>query len=320
MAAPAQAVHQTATSASPTPIVTVGPATSLPESSTGWSAVRGRAKQGAWIAAAVTGAVLVAIVVFLYLKSRPKASPKQQSIASINLPTDQLQKLSGESINVASDRKLTFNTPVIVKQDLNVNGQTTLNNVKITGALVLPTAAAASASPSQNLSVAGAALIQGDTTAKGSLTVGGNLNVSGSASFAGNLNANQLTVKSATLGNATIGHLITSGPTATASPNNAAGGGTVSMTGNDTAGTVTITTGNGAPSSGDLITVTFRSAYTSTPHVTVTPVGIGTASSISAVGGIYYVSRSTSQFTIGVSKMQLGVGGVTYVFDYFVTQ
>jgi hypothetical protein len=104
------------------------------------------------------------------------------------------------------------------------------------------------------------------------------------------------------------GHIITQGSV----PGLAQGGGTgsngtVSISGNDAAGTVAINVGVGAVA-GVLAQVSFRSQYSSTPHVVVSVVGHSAD---------FYINRTSTGFTI-VSGSPLAPGG--YAFDYIVVQ
>ncbi len=306
IAAPAQSVHQAVTSA-PQSIAPTAPVAPTPvTSSSSWASVTSRAKTTARVAAVVLFVLsIAALAYFFFIRPRTFKKAANQGIASVEIPASQLEKLSSDSINVASDRVLTFNAPIIAKQDLTVKGQTTLSDLKITGQLILPTTAA-------NSTLAGTTTFQGDVTAKGSIAVGGNLNTSGSGAFGGNLSANQLSVKSAQLGTVTIGHVQTSGTLPATSPGPGLGsGGSIHISGNDTAGTITMNTGSGAHA-GDFASVIFKSGYTSTPHVVVSPVGIESA------GGQYYVTRSVTQFSIGFKTID--PSSQSYTFDYFVTQ
>jgi hypothetical protein len=84
-------------------------------------------------------------------------------------------------------------------------------------------------------------------------------------------------------------------------------GGTVSVSGTDTAGTITINTG-GSPAVGCFVTITFTQKFNATPHVVVTPVG-------SAGGGLnYYVNRSASDFSLCTTNP--APGGANFSFDY----
>jgi hypothetical protein len=112
------------------------------------------------------------------------------------------------------------------------------------------------------------------------------------------------------------GHILTSGDTPSIVAGTGAGTGpTVSVTGNDVSGTVTITTGTGT-TDGLLATITFVNAYGSAPKVTLTP------TSTNAL--LYYVGSSTATFTISdifcaLDSLALH-DATTYTFNYWVAQ
>ncbi|MGH7197054.1 MAG: hypothetical protein ACREGJ_04820 [Candidatus Saccharimonadales bacterium] len=173
-------------------------------------------------------------------------------------------------------------------QQLNVNGDGTLSSLSLR----------------KDMNVAGVTRLQGSVTIGQLLTVNNNVNIAGSLSVGGTL-----TVRSFSISNLDIsGRITTHGSAPGVSRGGAAGSnGTASISGNDAAGTVAVNTGTGA-GNGILASVTFRSRYGTTPHVVITPVGIG---------GNFYVNRSAIGFSIGVSGA-LGPGG--YAFDYIVMQ
>ena len=109
-----------------------------------------------------------------------------------------------------------------------------------------------------------------------------------------------------------ISHIISQGPNPGIVPGTAVGsGGTVSISGNDTAGTVNLNIGN-SPPAGVLGTITFRAAYTGTVHVLLSPLS-GAAASTPA-----YVTRTGGGFQIHTDSPPPGGVGLSY--DYFVTQ
>lgn len=170
------------------------------------------------------------------------------------------------------------------------------------------------ASFSGSLSVDGSTTFKTDASMQGSLSVAKSLNVSGDGSFGGTLSAGTLKVNNLVLtGPFTLGsHLVTSGGTPSVKLTALAGGGaTVTISGTDTTGTIVIHMGS-SPGVGDLLTATFKSAYSGTPKVTLTPVGID------STGLEYYSSRTASFFIIGSATAP--IGGRTYVFDYMVAQ
>lgn len=131
-------------------------------------------------------------------------------------------------------------------------------------------------------------------------TVNGNLVVDGTATFNGTLTVN--------------GHIIsgnTSGSTTIAAGVAAGVGASASISGNDTAGTVTLTTGTGA-TSGTLATITFASSYGSAPRVMLS------ASDADTAALQVYRTSTTTTFVINVASTP--TDSTTYEIDYFVVQ
>ncbi len=174
---------------------------------------------------------------------------------------------------------------------LNVNGSGTLSNLNVRS----------------NLVVAGTTHFQGAVTTNQLFSVNNNLNVAGNLAVGGTLSAGSFEVSNLVVS----GHLVTTGNTPYVSRGSAIGSnGTVSISGNDESGTIAVNAGAGA-SSGIVASVSFGNAYSSTPHVVVTPVGYGL---------VVYVNRSGSGFSIGVSSLTPLSGGNGYAFDYIVEQ
>ncbi|HET9721622.1 MAG TPA: hypothetical protein VFP32_01155 [Candidatus Saccharimonadales bacterium] len=172
---------------------------------------------------------------------------------------------------------------------LNVNGDGTLSNLNLR----------------QNLTVAGKTQLQGAVTISQLLTVNNNVSVTGSLSIGGTFSARSLT----STGTFTVGgHVVTAGSAPAVSAGPAVGSnGTVSISGNDAAGTVAVNIGVGG-GGGVLASISFRNSYGDIPHVVISPIG-------AAVN--YYVNRSPTGFSIGVSGA-MSPGG--YAFDYIVEQ
>ncbi len=161
------------------------------------------------------------------------------------------------------------------------------------------------------LTVTGTSSLQGAVTIGQLLTVNNNVNIIGNLAVGGTLTArtfqanNLISENNLTIG----GRIITAGAAPSVVRGGATGSnGTVSISGNDTSGTVAVNTGTGA-GNGLLATVTFRSAYPTTPKVVVGPIG--------GPIGNYYVTRSATGFSIYVAN-GLAPGG--YAFDYIVMQ
>ena len=178
--------------------------------------------------------------------------------------------------------------------ELNVNGAGSFSNL----------------TARNDVTVAGTSRLQGTTTVSGLLTVENSASVAGNLNVGGTLSTNSLQTGSLTIDSALIlgGKIISSGGAPSVSPGPAAGSnGSVSISGNDTAGTVGFNAGAGA-GNGIVAKVTFRSSYPATPRVVITPVGNV---------GSFYISRNSTGFSIGIGNAAPPGG---YVFDYIVVQ
>jgi hypothetical protein len=103
-------------------------------------------------------------------------------------------------------------------------------------------------------------------------------------------------------------HIDAGGATPSISRGSAVGGsGTVSVSGTDTAGTVSINFGPGS-GPGIIANISFRNNFTQAPHVVITPVG----SSCADLN--YYINRSTGGFSI--ASTNAGSAGSSCAFDY----
>lgn len=273
-----------------------------------------RARVFGIIASLVVVALVLAAVGWYFAKGQPRTVP----LAQKSLSDSDLEKLSTSTIGYDSgSQALTFNSGATFNKDLKVLGPVTVKDLTVSGTFTHNTT-----NVEKSLEVTGDTLLHGLVTAKGLLRVDGNLIVAGtstfngnasfngSAAFAGALSADSISVKSASIGGLSFGHIVTTGATPAISIGIGGGGGSVQISGDDTSGTVTINVGGGAHT-GDIANITFRTPFGSTPHINLTPVGASSASSA------YYVTRSASAFTVGMVNP---VPGVTYIYDYFVAQ
>lgn len=162
-----------------------------------------------------------------------------------------------------------------------------------------------------SLQVATNTAIQGSTTLR-------DLNVAGTASFSGAVTASQITTSKIIMsGNAILqipNHISFTGPPPSRTINAVVlgNGGSASVNGSDTNGTININTGNN-PSPGCFARINFQQAFPgpNPPHVIVSPVG-------SAAGQTqYYVDRNGSGFSICTANA--APANQTFAFDYFVT-
>lgn len=257
--------------------------------------------------------VAAAIGIIIFAVSSATKEAKSTTTKTQTLTSDQLTELKGNT-TIVGDAKQTldiqsnsvFAGQVLVRSDLSVAGA-----LKVGGALSLNDLNVTGTGAFGGLSVSGTSTFNGNTAIQGTLSVQKGINVTGGASF-GSLNVGQLSVTSLQLtGDLSINrHLVTGGGNPTRTVGTAlGGGGTASISGSDTAGTLTINTGNNPPA-GIFATVAFVQRYPSTPRVIVTPVG-------SAAGAVnYYVTRDTGGFSIGTSTPP--PAGASFAFDYFV--
>lgn len=288
-----------------------------------------------FIGATVVAGILVANAGILALVIRSQASADSAvTKGDVTISADALDKLGvsrnpigsvGSELTVNPNAR--FNGKVTIAKDVEIAGQLKLNskfsasNASLTNLQAGKTAVqelnvngdatASNLNLRKDLSVVGTTRLQGPVVVSQLLSVNNNMNVIGSLSVGGTLSVRTLHVSnlvsdtSLTIG----GHITTGGSAPGVGPGTALGSnGTVSISGNDTSGTVAANIGVGA-GNGILAYVAFRQSYGSMPHVVVTPVGHG------APG--MYVTRTSGGFTIGVSG-SLSPGG--YAFDYIVMQ
>ncbi len=257
-------------------------------------------------------AAVVAIVTYL---NSQKAAP-EPTLASQNLTEESLKQLANTDASVGdASQTLTIQGNAIIagqalmRGNLNVAGNFQTGG-RIQGpSLTISGETNLGSTQINSLQVAQNTAIQGSTTLR-------DLSVSGSSTFSGAITASQITTTSLILsGNATLqvpNHIAFTGPTPSRSANSGVlgSGGSASISGSDSTGTVNLRTGNN-PSAGCLVRITFRQAYSNQPHVLISPVGSGAGRST------YYVDRDRSGFSICTATP--APANQTFAFDYFIT-
>lgn len=251
------------------------------------------------------------VLVVAYLKSNTNNNTNNNTPPQ-NLSASALEQLANngttiggpkETLNIQSNA--VFQNAVLVRGNLDVAG-----TVKMGGTLALQSLTVGGSSSfgqlnAQGLSVSGSAGIQGQLSSA-------SLSVAGGGSFNGPVTAPSLVANSLQL-NGDLGithHIDTGGSIPGLSRDSALGsGGTASVSGSDTAGSITINTGSG-PAAGCFATINFAHSFGGTPHVVVTPVGY------SAATIQYYVTRSTSNFSLCTANNP--PAGSSFGFDYMV--
>ena len=248
-----------------------------------------------------------------YLNSQ-KVAP-EPTIASQKLTEDTLKQLANNDATVGNtSQTLTIQgNAIIAGQTLTRGNLNVAGNIQSGGSIQGPTLTISGTSnlgtaQINSLQVAQNTAIQGATTMR-------DLTVSGTSNFSGPLTASQITTSRLVLsGNAVLqvpNHLSFTGP----NPGRGAigpalgSGGTASVSGSDTAGTVNINTG-GNTATGCFVRINFAQAFTGQPRVIVSPIGAGAGQTQ------YYVDRNNAGFSICTSSP--APANQVFAFDYFV--
>jgi cytoskeletal protein CcmA (bactofilin family) len=258
------------------------------------------------------------IIVFVVIQSSNKKAAQQEEITSQELTQEAIDNLSSNEATVGDPKQLlniesnaVFAGKVLIRDGLDVAGP-----IKVGGDLNLPGITVSGKSAFDEVQV-NSLSIAGDTSVQGVLTVQNGLTVNGKASFAGAVSAPSLTVDALSLtGDLQFArHIDAGGGTPSVSGGGAIGsGGTVTISGTDTAGTVTINVGSGA-AAGVLANVTFASAFNGNPHVVITPIASLGSGPVTGTGKFYLSARSSSGFTIATSA---GLSSGSISFDFVV--
>ncbi len=259
-------------------------------------------------------AVGVVITVVNYINAQKE--PPQPTIANQEMTEEALKELANTDASVGDT-----NQTLTIKGNAIIDGQTLMRgnlnvagNLQTGGSIQGPSLTISGESnlgtaQVNTLQVANTLAVQGGTTMR-------DLNVAGTSSFSGPMTASQITVTSLILsGNASLqipNHLSFTGPAPGRSINNAplGSGGTASVSGSDTTGTVNINTGN-SPIAGCMVRINFHQRFTSQPRVIISPVGVAAGRTQ------YYVERDQAGFSICASAP--APANQAFAFDYFVT-
>lgn len=256
--------------------------------------------------------IAVGVTIGLFMKDQKVKQQNQSVINSQSLSDSTLKQLANSDVTVGNSKQVLkvesnaiFSGSVLVRNDLEVAG-----TIKVGGELQLPGITVSGSSrfnqlQADNLTIGSNATVQGTFIAKKGITVTGN------SSF-DSLSAAQITTNTFQLNGELrlTNHITAGGPTPGVGRGNAVGnGGTASVSGSDTTGSIVINTGSNT-GAGCFATVTFARKYNSTPHVIITPIGSG------AAGISYYVNRSSSEFSVCTTSP--APSGQTFGFDYIV--
>ncbi len=255
-----------------------------------------------------------AISIVNYINSQK--TPIDPAIGSQALSEEALKQLANTDTSVGtSSQTLTIQGNAIIAGQTLARGNLSVAGDLQTGGSIQGPSLTVSGTTNladtqiNNLQVATNVAIQGSTTIR-------DLNVAGTSSFSGAMTAAQITVTRLILsGNASLeipNHIRFTGPTPTRSVNNGilGNGGSSSLSGSDTAGYITVNSGNN-PIPGCYMRITFRQPFSNQPRVVVAPVGQAAGQSQ------FYIERDNSGFSL-CSANALSANK-TFGFDYFVT-
>ncbi|MGB4761892.1 MAG: hypothetical protein WBP12_00880 [Candidatus Saccharimonas sp.] len=259
--------------------------------------------------------VIAGIITWVSYLNATKA-PEEPNVESQSLTQEALKQLANSDATVGNTAQtLTIKGNAVIEGQTLARGNLNVaGNLQTGGSIQGPTLTISGqsnlgATQINSLQVATNTAIQGSTTLR-------DLSVSGTSTFSGAITASQITVTNLVLsGNASLqvpNHIAFTGPTPNRTMNGSVvgSGGTVSISGSDTSGTISINSGNN-PTAGCFARIAFAQAFTRPPHVLVSPVG-------SAAGQTqFYVDRDTTGFSI--CSVNAAQANQVFAFDYFVT-
>ena len=258
--------------------------------------------------------VLTGLIVFVGVQKNKKVD-SPASIDSQPLTQEVIDQLQSSATKIGDPKQTLsiesnaiFTGKVLFRDSIDVAG-----TIKVGGSMSL---AGLTVSGEANFDQiqANKLSVSGDVGIQGQLTVQKNLTVSGGGSFGGGISAPVVSTQSLQInGDLQFSrHLDAGGGTPSKTNGGALGaGGTASISGSDSAGTVNINIG-GSPAAGCFVSVTFVNPFNSTPHMAISPVGGG-------AGGLnYYIDRSSSGFSI--CSVNAAGPGTSFAFDYVVME
>ncbi|MBL8121152.1 hypothetical protein JNM87_00170 [Candidatus Saccharibacteria bacterium] len=253
----------------------------------------------------------IILVTYLASKKTEKNTVKTQSLSQ-----DTLKQLATTDVTVGQPKQVlsvqsnaVFAGKVLIRDSLEVAGP-----IQVGGSLTVPGITVSGNSIFEQLQINKNLGVQGDASIQGQLAVQKGLTVAGGATFGGSVSAPALAVNTLQLnGSLTLTkHIIIGGATPSRENGSAlGGGGTVAVSGSDTAGSININTGV-SPSAGCFVKINFSQKYNATPNVIATPIGASAA----LIG--YYVTRSSADFSLCAANNP--PANASFGFDYFIVE
>lgn len=248
-----------------------------------------------------------------YLNSqKPAETP---DIAEQVLDDEALRQLANTDTSVGNTSQT-----LTIKGNAIIDGQTLMRgnlniagNLQTGGSIQAPTLTISGTTnlgqtQVNDLQVATNVSIQGSTTMQ-------SLSVAGTSTFGGAMTASQITVSRLILsGNAELqipNHISFTGPSPSRTTNNGVlgNGGSASVSGSDTSGTINVNSGNN-PAPGCFIRVNFSQGFSNMPKVIVSPVGSG------AGAMQFYTDRDRNGFSVCTNNA--APANQSFSFDFFV--
>lgn len=238
----------------------------------------------------------------------------KNTLQTQSLSESTLKQLANSDVTVGDPKQVlnvqsnaVFAGKVLIRDSLEVAGP-----IQVGGSLTIPGITVSGSSVFDQVQVNKTLSVAGDAAFQGQLAVQKSLSVAGGSTFGGAISTPQLTTNALFLnGDLNLTHHIAVGGATPGRSNGSAlgSGGTTSVGGSDTAGSININTGSAA-AAGCFVTVNFSQKYNATPHVLVTPIGSAAAN----VG--YYVNRTTTSFSVCAANTP--PSNASFGFDYFV--
>jgi hypothetical protein len=255
--------------------------------------------------------LIAGLVSFVSYQKSKQNEKNEASVTTEPLSQEALDKLRQTDVKVGDPKQILsvesnaiFAGKVLIRDSLEVAGQ-----IKVGGPLNLPGISVSGSSTfdqvqMNNVQVSGSAIVQGQLSVQNNVAVSGSLTVGGTLS-AGRLNIETLQINQDVQFSR---HIDAGGGTPGKVDGSALGaGGTSSVSGTDTAGTININTGGGT-SPGCFVTISFAQRFNAVPHIVITPVGAA------AAGINYYINRSQTSFSVCTTNA--APGGQNFAFDY----
>jgi cytoskeletal protein CcmA (bactofilin family) len=258
--------------------------------------------------------LMVAGVILAIAYFQSKQASTTSTLKTQDLTQSTLQQLATSDSTIGSSQQVlnvqssaVFAGQVLIREGLQVAG-----SLQVSGTVALSDITVSGSGQFGQVQVNNKLSVAGDAGIQGNATVTKNLQVSGTGTFSGAVSAPQVTTGSLQLNSDLVltHHISAGGATPSLSRGPALGsGGSASVGGSDTSGSVSVNIGSGA-AAGCFATITFSTKFNATPHVLLTPVG--------ASAGIldYYVTRTPTGFDI--CDASAPPTGSSFAFDYFI--